>query len=108
MDDHGFKFSLGARVARAGLAETLVLEMGHQNDNVPRMDSMNVIERITVECVGGTQRFYHCEMWNGQMGKFAEGSLIPYADAFQQWLDAFAAQTLRVAAAKLLEKSSPL
>jgi hypothetical protein len=65
-------------------------------DHTPRLDTMRVIERISRECIGGTQIFYSCETWQGLYAQFSEDGLIPGRAAFDQWCDAFMVQEKRL------------
>jgi hypothetical protein len=81
-----FKYQLGDRVVVGTILDTVVQEITHVH--VSRLDTMRVIERISCECIGGTQLFYRCEWWNGETARYAEGSLVPAADAWAQWIAA--------------------
>jgi hypothetical protein len=52
-----------------------------------RPDSMRIVERISVECDGGTQLFYGCEARDGLMHRHAEDGLIRAESLWDAWID---------------------
>lgn len=81
-----FKYQLGDRVALATTLDAVIHEITYER--TVRLDTMRIIERVSCECVGGTQLFYRCERWDSNVGLYAEGSVVPADDAWTKWIDA--------------------
>lgn len=52
-----------------------------------RPDTMRVEERMSVECIGGTQLFYSCRCRDGAVNKYDEASLINAEVLWDAWID---------------------
>jgi hypothetical protein len=52
-----------------------------------RPTTLRVEERISVECVAGTQLFYGCRNREGVVEKHAEDILVPAETLWDVWLD---------------------
>lgn len=89
-----FRYRIGNMVISKGVLETVLAEIQH-SDNFVRLDRMRILERRSVECVGGTQLFYSCEAWDGTHRLFAEDSLMPSDEAGPQWVTELQKQLAR-------------
>jgi hypothetical protein len=94
-----FKYQIGDSVMRTDDIKAMLYEMEH-TEQIPHCTSMRILERVSTECVGGVQRYYICENWQGLLPRFAEDSLMPSREAWDQWRDALRAQDARVKAKK--------
>ncbi len=83
-----FKYQLGDRVAVGVVLDAVLREIATVLNHTSRLDTMRIVERISYECVGGTQLFYHCEAWDGTTKRYSEGSLVPAEEAWEQWVTA--------------------
>ncbi len=90
-----FFFSINQRVVTVVHIETIVAEMGVVPESL-RLDRMTIVERISTECIGGTQLFYHCQRWDGSVGRYAEASLMLAEEGFTLWVEAFMKQHERL------------
>lgn len=90
-----FKYQIGDYVANKGLLEVELMEMAN-GPSTPRRQHLRVIEKISCECIGGTQLFYQCEATDGYLARFSEDSLIPGLEAFSKWIEGFMAQQDRL------------
>jgi hypothetical protein len=87
-----FRYALGALVVAKSSLESAVQELTlPESYERRRLDSMWIMERLSCECVGGTQLFYHCQRWDGSVGRYAEGSLVTVVDAYDTWRHAIEA-----------------
>ena len=86
-----FRYAIGDAVVSQQVMLAVRLEMTAPRQ-FSRTTPSRIIERMSLECVGGIQLFYICESWEGTRGTFAEGSLVPYQDYFQQWVTWFDAK----------------
>jgi hypothetical protein len=85
-----FKYQIGDKVVVGTILDTVLKEITYVQ--VPRLDTMRIVERISYECIGGAQLFYHCERWTGETARYAEGSLVPAEEAWEQWVNAVQAR----------------
>ena len=93
-----FKFTIGDLVASSGQLELVEHEMKTM-PLTPRLEIYRVVERLSSECCGGIQRFYHCEASHGGIPvRFAEDSLITSNEAWDRWMTAYDAQRQRLEA----------
>ena len=86
-----FKYALGDLVVTKSVMEAVRLEMASPKQ-YGRTTPFRIIERISRECVAGTQFFYGCETWDGNTGTFAEGSLLAFQLYFDEWVKWFNAK----------------
>lgn len=93
--DKAFKHKIGDRVMNTALLHVMVAEMA-QGVSTPRMMNLRVLERHSVECIGGTQLFYLCETTEGQRCQMAEDSLMQSEQGFTVWIEAFEKQYHRL------------
>jgi hypothetical protein len=81
-----FKFQIGDAVCALLHLEEIEKLLAATTHTV-RPDGLRVEERISIECVGGTQLFYGCRNRDGQVLKFNEASLVPAEMMWRVWLD---------------------
>lgn len=86
-----FQFSLGDRVA-CMLAIEEMQQYFARLDTAPSLHMLTVEERISIECIGGTQRFYTCRDWRGALEKHPESALVPVRVMLDAWADGIDAQ----------------
>jgi hypothetical protein len=89
--DITFKYAIGDAVVSQQVMLAVRLEMTAPKQ-FSRTNPSRILERMSLECIGGTQLFYICESWEGVRGTFAEGILVPYQDYFEQWVKWFEAK----------------
>lgn len=62
-----------------------------------RPSSLRVEERISIECVGGTQLYYGCRNGEGVVEKHSEDILVPVETLWDVWLEGIMQQDKRKA-----------
>lgn len=87
-----FKYKIGDSVASEIHIKELNMLMNHAGVVNMRPVSMRVEERISIECVAGTQLFYGCRCWDGVVQKHPETMLVPAETLWNVWLDCIHAQ----------------
>jgi len=95
-----FTYNIGDSVMRTNDVAGMLFEMEHTEHVSHLHPSMRIIERRSVECIAGTQLGYLCETWQGQTMIFAQESLLPAEQAWDQWADALILQEQRSKAGK--------
>lgn len=94
-----FKFAIGDRVAGTLAIDELVRSFDY-HDYLLRPHVLTVEERISVECVVGTQLFYTCRDIRGAIEKHPEAMLAPAKLMWDAWIDGIERQRQRLAEQK--------
>lgn len=95
-----FKYQIGDHVMSTLLLEENCMMMKQSDTITPRLGMLRVEERLSVECVGGTQLFYSCRNADGTQLKFNEDGLTAGDAGFGRWVEAFMTQQDRSKAKK--------
>ena len=91
-----YKYNIGDIVASALHVEE-VRRFFSATSLQMRPSTLRVEERVSVECVGGTQVFYGCRNREGGIEKHSEDALVPAETLWDVWLDGINAQEKRKA-----------
>ena len=96
MSEQHFKYHIGEVVASSLHVEEMRRFLDATRYQM-RPTTLWIEERVSVECVAGTQLFYICRARDGVVEKHAEDMLVPVETAWDVWLEGITKQDAKKA-----------